>query len=82
MGTLRESRCRSILVECGQTLQAMAFYIDLNPVRAGLVRDPKDYRWCGYAAAVAGAAAAREGLMRGTPTGYLSRWTPTGYLSR
>jgi hypothetical protein len=27
----------------------MAAYIDLNPVRAGLVKDPKDYRWCGYA---------------------------------
>ena len=64
VGTLWESRYRSILVECGQTLQAMAFYIDLNPVRAGKVRDPKDYRWCGYGAAVAGVAAAREGLAR------------------
>jgi hypothetical protein len=22
--------------------------IDLNPVRAGMVQDPKDYRWSGY----------------------------------
>ncbi|MSU36458.1 MAG: hypothetical protein EXS36_15445 [Pedosphaera sp.] len=29
----------------------MAAYIDLNPVRAGLVEDPADYRWCGYAEA-------------------------------
>jgi len=64
VGTLWESRYRSVLVECGQTLQAIAFYIDLNPVRAGLVNDPKDYRWCGYAAAVAGEAKAREGLAR------------------
>jgi putative transposase len=26
----------------------VAAYIDLNPVRAGLVDDPKDYRWCVY----------------------------------
>ncbi len=42
----------------------MAAYIDLNPVRAGLVRDPKDYRWSGYGEAVAGKARAREGLTR------------------
>ena len=41
----------------------MAAYIDLNPVRAGLVEDPKDYRFCGYAAALAGATALRRGLM-------------------
>ncbi len=36
----------------------------MNPVRAGLVRDPKDYRWSGYGEAVAGKARAREGLTR------------------
>jgi len=34
-----------------------------NPVRAGLVEDPKDYRFCGYAAALVGASAIRKGLM-------------------
>jgi len=29
-------------------------YIDLNPVRAGIVKDPKDYRWSGYGEAVGG----------------------------
>jgi hypothetical protein len=32
----------------GQALGAMAAYIDLNPVRAGMVQDPNDYRWSGY----------------------------------
>jgi len=41
----------------------MAAYIDLNPVRAGLVEDPKDYRFCGYAEAVARVAAATRGLI-------------------
>ena len=44
-------------------LQTMAAYIDLNPVRAGLVDDPKDYRFCGYAEAVAGFAGAKKGLV-------------------
>jgi hypothetical protein len=31
-------------------------------VRAGLVSDPKNYRWCGYAEAVAGRAEASRGV--------------------
>lgn len=54
-GTLWAERFKSVLVEGeGNPLQTMAAYIDLNPVRAGLVADPKDYRFCGYAEAVAG----------------------------
>jgi len=45
-------------------LHAMAAYIDLNPVRVGIVEDPKDYRWSGYGEAVAGVATARGGLAR------------------
>jgi len=53
-GTLWAERFKSVLVEGkGNPLQTMAAYIDLNPVRAGLVDDPKDYRFCGYAEAVA-----------------------------
>jgi REP element-mobilizing transposase RayT len=62
-GTLWEQRFRSVLVQGnGETLATMAAYIDLNPVRAGLVEDPRDYRWCGYAAALGGDAGAVEGL--------------------
>ena len=62
-GTLWEERFKSVLVEgAGSALATMAAYIDLNPVRAGLAADPKEYRWCGYAAAVAGVKSAREGL--------------------
>ena len=54
-GTLWADRFKSVLVEgSGNPLQTMAAYIDLNPVRAGIVEDPKDYRFCGYAEAVAG----------------------------
>jgi hypothetical protein len=40
----------------------MAAYIDLNPVRAGIVKDPADDRWCGYAEATAGSRRAQPGL--------------------
>jgi REP element-mobilizing transposase RayT len=54
-GTLWEERFHSVLIEAqGQALGAIAAYIDLNPVRAGIVTDPKDYRWCSYAESVAG----------------------------
>lgn len=62
-GTLWEERFKSVLIEgAGETLATMAAYIDLNPVRAGLVGDPKDYRWCGYGAAVGGQKNAQKGL--------------------
>ena len=44
-GMLWQDRYRSVLVEDGDALRTMAAYIDLNPVRAGLIDDPKDYRW-------------------------------------
>jgi hypothetical protein len=52
----------------------VAAYIDLNAVRAGLVQDPKDYRFCGYAEAVAGGERARRGLMAVLG---LTRWEET-----
>ncbi|MFM7102408.1 MAG: transposase [Verrucomicrobiota bacterium] len=62
-GYLWGERFKSVLVEDAPlALRAMAAYIDLNPVRAGLVRDPKDYRFCGYTAALAGEASLRSGL--------------------
>ncbi|MDZ4199606.1 MAG: hypothetical protein U1E27_10030, partial [Kiritimatiellia bacterium] len=64
-GTLWEDRFKSILVEGrGHALATMAAYIDLNAVRAGLVSDPKDYRYCGYGEAVAGNKNVRAGLGR------------------
>lgn len=53
VGTLWEDRYHSVLVEnTAVALQAVAAYIDLNPVRAGLVDDPKDYRFSGYGEAM------------------------------
>jgi putative transposase len=62
-GTLWAERFKSLIVEDrAEVIRAVALYIDLNPVRAGLVNDPKDYRWCGYAEAVAGHRGLRKQL--------------------
>ncbi len=63
VGRLWESRFKSVLIE-GEwdPLMNVAAYVDLNAVRAGLVRGPKDFRWSGYAEAVAGKRRARQGL--------------------
>lgn len=64
-GTLWEERFKSILVEGDdKALMTMAAYIDLNPVRAGMVSKVEDYRWCGYASALGGNRWARKGLGR------------------
>jgi putative transposase len=68
-GTLWEERYKSVIVESGVTARTMAAYIDLNPVRAGMVSDPAEYRWSSYGEAVGGGAKgngkkAREGLVR------------------
>ena len=66
-GTLWADRFKSVLVEGrGNPLQTMAAYIDLNPVRAGIVEDPKDYRFCGYAEAVACSAGSRQACSTGS----------------
>jgi putative transposase len=38
-------RFKSVIVEKGETLINCLAYIDLNPLRAGLVKRPEDYRW-------------------------------------
>jgi putative transposase len=53
-GTLWEERFKSVIVESGTAARTVAAYIDLNPVRAGLVEDPAAYRWSGYGEAVGG----------------------------
>jgi REP element-mobilizing transposase RayT len=63
-GTLWAERFKSVLVEDeSEALRTSAAYIDLNPMRAGLVQDPKDYRYSGYGEAVGGMAKARAGLL-------------------
>ena len=44
-GFFWSERFKSVIVEKGETLINCLAYIDLNPVRAGIVAKPEDYRW-------------------------------------
>lgn len=47
-GTLWEGRFKASLIDTQQYLLACCRYVDLNPVRAGMVASPADYKWSGY----------------------------------
>ena len=47
-GTLWEGRYRSTLIESERYLLTCMAYIDLNPVRAGLVNQARDYPWSSH----------------------------------
>jgi putative transposase len=68
-GNLWEDAFKSVIVEDGVAAKTMAAYIDLNPVRAGMVTAPEDYRWSSYGEAIGGGPKgdgkkARAGLVR------------------
>ena len=48
-GTLFESRHKASLVSTEDHLLAVYRYIELNPVRAGMIEHPVEYRWSSYA---------------------------------
>ena len=59
-GTLWEGRFRSCLTQTEDYVLACYRYIELNPVRAGMVKHPRDYRWTSYHANADGR---RDGLI-------------------
>jgi REP element-mobilizing transposase RayT len=68
-GNLWEDAFKSVIIEDGSAARTIAGYIDLNPVRAGIVKDPAEYRWSSYGEAIGGGARgngkkARAGLVR------------------
>ncbi|NCD31888.1 MAG: hypothetical protein EOL87_00570 [Spartobacteria bacterium] len=61
-GTLWAERFKSVLVEDGDALRTVAAYIEMNPVRAGLSKEPSSYPFCGFGEAVNGSREARIGI--------------------
>ena len=47
-GTLWEGRYRSTLIQTDRYLMACMAYIDLNPVRAGIAAEARDYLWSSH----------------------------------
>jgi putative transposase len=49
-GHLFQGRYKAVLVDADSYLHVLTRYIHLNPVRAGFVKEPKDYLWSGHRA--------------------------------
>jgi len=52
-GTLWEERYSATAASARSAARTVAAYIDLNPLRAGMVSDPSEYCWCSYCEAMA-----------------------------
>ena len=73
-GTLWEGRYRATVVDSERYLLTLMRYIELNPVRAGMVAVPQDYPWSSYR---------RNGLGEGGPNAdWLSSHTEYSRLGR
>ena len=68
-GTLWEGRFRSCPVDAEAYLLACQRYIELNPVRAGMVGHPAEYRWSSFRANALGELAAADDLVVGEGAG-------------
>ena len=53
-GTLWEGRHKGCVISSEEYLLACMRYIELNPVRAGMIERPMDYRWSSYRSNAAG----------------------------
>lgn len=60
-GTLWEGRYRATMIDSERYLLTCMRYIELNPVRAGMVTHPADYPWSSYACNAMGR---QDGLIR------------------
>lgn len=63
VGTIWYARFESEIVEdTPENLRTVAAFVDLAPVRSGLVEDPAEYAWSSYAEALAGNPTTGTGL--------------------
>jgi REP element-mobilizing transposase RayT len=71
-GHLFQGRYKAILVDVDEYAEELSRYIHLNPVRAGIVSDPVDYKWSSFQYYVGG---------KKVP-GWLSREFILGYFAK
>ena len=64
-----------------EDMSAQAAYVDCNPAEAGICRDPAEYKWCSWAAAVAGDEHARD-MYRFIYEGVADEWREIARLHR
>ena len=71
-GHLFQGRFKAILVEADEYAMELSRYIHLNPVRAGMVTRPEEYRWSSY----------NNFIGQGTATSWLRVETILNYFSK
>lgn len=85
-GALWDARFKSVMVEPGTPLRVVAAYIEMNPVRAGMVVEPQFYRFGGFGEALGGCWSARKGIQKIVQTSMadVTEWesVSTEYLER
>ena len=64
-----------------KSMSAQAAYVDCNPAEAGICRDPAEYKWCSWAAAVAGDEHARD-MYRFVYGGVADEWREIARIHR
>ncbi len=69
-GHLFQGRYKAVLVDADTYLLELTRYIHLNPVRAGMVKEPEEYPWSGH-----GAYLGREGIAWLTTDWVLSQFS-------
>ena len=79
VGHLFQGRFKAILVDRDAYLLEVCRYVDLNPVRARMVRAPGNWRWSSYAAHT-GTASAPAWLDTSAVHGYLLGNTPVTHV--
>ena len=62
-------------------MSAQAAYVDCNPAEAGICRNPAEYKWCSWAAAMAGDEHARD-MYRFIYEGVADEWSEIVKLHR
>jgi REP element-mobilizing transposase RayT len=60
LGALVGARFDSEILRTGAEIMKTMAYISMNPVRAKIVKDPKDFHYCGYAERLAGGPISRD----------------------
>ncbi len=79
-GTLWDGRYKASLIQEEDYLLACYRYIELNPVRAGMVDGPGAYRWSSYHRNAPGTARPRRRFSRALPRAGTERTTAPGGL--
>ena len=77
-GSLWEGRYKSSIVSTKEYLPACCRYVELNPLRAGMVADPAHYAWSSYGAKVLG----KTDAVVDFPSSYLAMGSNTGERQR